>query len=82
MPPYMPEWMLDQIRRSDFLGRARWNLKFCWLPHKCDFSGRMLWLKKAYRGVALWIGPGEPVVECRWVESQEYLMYKIKGGIK
>jgi hypothetical protein len=42
-------------------------------------SDKRLWLQFAYRKVAMWTGPGEPVFEYRWYDKDEYLIAKLKG---
>jgi hypothetical protein len=75
---------LDSLMWTDHTFKRRcigWNLKFCILPKRCHYTGKYLWLTKAYRGVAMITGPGEPVFEYRWCERKEYLFLKIKGVI-
>jgi len=61
-----------------FLLRARWTLKFAWWPKRCILSNRRIWLEHAYRGVAVWMGPGSDAVEINWAESTEYLIWSLK----
>lgn len=63
-----------------FYNRADWTMKFCWLPRRCVLSNKLMWLKYAYKGTAMWTGPGEPVYEHRWHDKQEHLIWKIKGN--
>ena len=63
-----------------FYNRAEWSMRFCWLPHRCALSNKLMWLKYAYKGTAMWTGPGEPVYEHRWHDKQEHLIWKIKGN--
>jgi hypothetical protein len=75
---------LDSLMWADHTFKRRcigWNLKFCILPKRCHYTGKYLWLTKAYQGVAMITGPGEPVFEYRWCERKEYLFLKIKGVI-
>ena len=58
-----------------------WELKFCFFPKRCYYTGKRLWFKKAYMGTALITGPGDVLFEHRWVEKKEYLLQKIKGSI-
>lgn len=85
MPIPMPRVsmeMYEEIRWNEFVERATWRLKFCWLPKKCAFSGRSIWMKIAYQGLAIWTGPGEAIEEIRWAEPGEYLMARLRGDIK
>ena len=58
-----------------------WQLKFCLWPRKCYYTQKNIWLKKAYKGTAMWTGPGDPVFEHRWVDKHEFLIKKLKGHI-
>lgn len=58
-----------------------WELKFCFFPTRCFYSGKNLWLKKAYRGTAILTGPGDSIFQHRWVDKKEYIFQKIKGTI-
>jgi hypothetical protein len=64
-----------------FFDKAFWKLKFVWFPKRCSNSGKLIWLKNAYKGTRMITGPGEPVFEYRWYEKHEYLLLKIKGTL-
>lgn len=55
------------------------DLKFVWLPKKSDNSGNRIWLKKAYRFRRVITGPGEPVIEDRWLTTDEAIVQILKG---
>lgn len=57
-----------------------WELRFCWLPKRCAISKRHIWLKRAYRGRRVIIGPGEPVFLYWWHDKNEHLIWKLKGN--
>ena len=74
---------LDKLMYStrfneSFVKRATWHVKFAWRPQRCWISGRWLWLTKAYKGTAMWLGPGAPVFEHHWIDKNQYLMAKLK----
>ena len=78
MPSDMSVWRrIDQA----FWNSARWDLKFAWRPQRCEFSGKWIWFKLAYRGTAVYTGPDTPVYEYRWATTEEYLIAKLKGTI-
>jgi len=78
MPSDMSVWRrIDQA----FWNRARWDLKFAWCPQRCEFSGQWIWFKLAYRGTAVYTGPGTPVYEYRWATREEYLIARLKGTV-
>lgn len=58
-----------------------WELTFCLLPRRCYYTKKLLWLRKAYVGVSMLTGPGDPIFDYRWCERREYLFLKIKGTI-
>lgn len=71
----------EQIQALDaaFYLRAEWQL--CWVlwPHRCEISGKRLWPgTRAYRGRAVWTGPGEPVIEYKWHDPVEHLIFRLK----
>lgn len=76
---------MDTLMNYDPLGsfkhKAIWYVKFAWLPHRCCISGKRIWLKKAYKGTAMWTGPGDPVFQHEWVLKEQYLFAKLRGQI-
>jgi hypothetical protein len=63
------------------LNRAKgWKLKLCWTrPRACFLSGKPLWGKKAYHGVQVITGPGDPVYKDYWIKRSEFLIWNLKG---
>lgn len=73
---------LGEIRFDDyFYLRARWELKFSWLPRRCDRTGELIWLQWAYRGIHTLTGPDLPFEDHRWVTRDEWVIEKLKGTI-
>lgn len=64
-----------------FYSRAIWYLKFAWLPKRDCKTNKLIWLKRAYKGTAMYTGLGTPEFEHRWVDKDKFLIYKIKGEI-
>ncbi|NDB84159.1 MAG: hypothetical protein EB127_15785 [Alphaproteobacteria bacterium] len=54
------------------------QLKFVFFPKRCWISGKYMWFTFAYRKVAMWTGPGEPIFEYRWYDKNEFLLLKLK----
>jgi hypothetical protein len=77
MPQDSLMWTNDTFKRRC----VGWSLTFCILPRRCHYTGKYLWLTRAYQGVAMITGPGEPVFDYRWCDRKEYLFLKIKGEI-
>lgn len=62
--------------KQEFYYRCRgWELKFAFFPKQCFRSGKKIWLKYGYRGIALWTGPGEPMPEAQWHDKDEHLLW-------
>ena len=76
---YSPEpvWSDETFKRR-CIG---WELKFSFIPRRSYYTGKYLWLKKAWRGTALLTGPGEPIFNYRWCGREELLFLKLKGTI-
>jgi hypothetical protein len=73
-----------QMPRWEDLGLHKaqgWKLKLCWRPQTCFLTSKQLWGQKAYHGVRIITGPGDPVFEHYWVEKDEFLLSKLKGKI-
>lgn len=62
-----------------FYSRAQWTEQFAWLPHRCELTGQLIWLRPAHRGQAVWTGPGDDAVEVRWHDRHEHLIWTLKG---
>ena len=63
---------------DSFYNRAYWHLRFLWLPKRSALTGRWLWLRRVYEGIAMWTGPGTPVFEFRYHEPAEHLIWSLK----
>jgi hypothetical protein len=62
-----------------FYIRAEWQLRRVAWPQRCEISGRRLWPGTwAYRGRAMYTGPGEPVFETRWHDCAEHIVWQLK----
>ena len=55
-----------------FNRRAHWSYKFAWLPHKCELSGKTIWLKYGYKGECR-IGDYMDPVDVRWRSTNSHL---------
>lgn len=73
---------LDSLIDDAFIRRCvGWQLEFVLWPRRCHYTGKWLWLKRAYLGTSILTGPGDPIFEYRWCERKKYLFLKIKGTI-
>lgn len=68
-------WHGDMLWKT----RAEWCLGFCWLPKRCAISNKILWLTMAYRGRLMITGPGEPIIEYRYHDTHEHLIWLLKN---
>ena len=55
------------------------KLVFLFFPRKCYLTQKILWLKEVYQQTAMWTGPGDPVLEYRYYDKDEFLVNRIKG---
>lgn len=55
------------------------KLKFTLLPRRSDENGKYIWLKNAYRFRRIITGPGDPVIEDRWLTKEEAMLHILKG---
>jgi hypothetical protein len=77
--------MPDSMESTDqeFYNRAVWQSKLIYWPRRCNLSQRWIWpLSQAYRGTAIWTGPGTPIVEVLWHNGVEHLVWLLKGNNK
>jgi len=70
-PPRHEDWGLNKV--------INWQLRFCLLPKECFLTGRRLWFTKAYHGIRMITGPGEPVFDHYWVGKDEFIIWKLQG---
>lgn len=66
------------------VGLVYTKLKFAWLPKRCYFSNKRIWLEFAYVQKSvdrfkIFVNPNRRIQEIRWYEKHEFLIAKIKG---
>jgi hypothetical protein len=62
-----------------FYLRAQWKLCRVVWPKQCLISNKRLWPGTlAYRGRAVWTGPGTDAVETHWHERHEHIVWQLK----
>jgi hypothetical protein len=69
------------IMYGNFWDRADWYYKFAWWPHRCEISKKRIWLIKAYKGIQMITGPGDPVFIIKWLTKEQYMWARLKGTI-
>lgn len=60
--------------------QMQWQLRFMWLPKRCDITNKLLWLTHAYHGVRLINGPGDAIVIDYYHNRQEHLIWIMKNA--
>ena len=55
-----------------------WELKFAWLPRRCERSKRLIWLELAYRGTACHQCDVTFFYEHRWHSTIEHIVWELK----
>jgi len=54
----------------------------CWFPRHCGYSGKFLWLRKAYRLESYDYGLRDEFYQIySWIDKDIYLIMKIKGEL-
>ena len=78
---YDPGVSQSPLSEDHGLNRATgWKLKLCWTrPHNCFLTGKSVWGRRAYHGVRVIHGPGEPVYEDYWIDRDEFLIWRLKA---
>jgi hypothetical protein len=75
--------MGDEVQQSpreeDYgLNRVKgWELKMCWRPWTCFLTGKQLWGRRAYHGVRVLTGPGDPIYENYWIDKHKFIMWNL-----
>jgi hypothetical protein len=57
---------------------ATWAKQFAWLPHRCELTKKIIWLRVAYQGIANYGYPGEDVYEYRWHRYDEHIIWELQ----
>ena len=83
--------MGDQSVQTDsgsslFYNRAVWEWCFAWLPHRCDRTNELIWLRYAYRGTVYYenikgLLTDRAALTRRWLTTDEFLIGSLKGTI-
>jgi hypothetical protein len=76
----MPEYVyMHSDLDAHFYVRANWELVSVHWPKKCELTNQWIWpFSLAYRGTAVYFGPGEPAEEVRWHKEIDHMMWLLK----
>jgi hypothetical protein len=56
--------------------------KRCWFPRRCNYSGKFLWFRKAYKVESHDYGFRDDIYRVyTWMDKDIYLVMKIKGEL-
>ncbi len=57
---------------------VQWSLVIAWLPHRCELTNKLLWLKLAWRGT--WRhGSGDTAITAiEWHCAEEHMIWLLK----
>jgi hypothetical protein len=69
---------MDEYHSDIFYEYAEWDTMFAWLPVRCDLTGKRIWLKEVDRATSMFTGPGDPIIEQRYHERKEHLLWILK----
>ena len=64
--------------KSYFYNKAVWVERFAWLPKRCELTHKWVWLRKVMMGTAMWGDPGDTIVEFRWHDAKEHIIWTLK----
>jgi uncharacterized cupin superfamily protein len=76
---------MDDMLLSDtdyFYTRAFWQPSFVLWPRRCILTGRLLFLEVAYKGIAMYNGPGDSIYEYHWHSANEHLLWILSQPVK
>lgn len=65
----------SKFHRNSYLGA---ELKFVWLPKKCDLTGKYIWLVKAYKLTSIWHSADSAILEHKWHDKNTHIMWLLK----
>jgi hypothetical protein len=66
------------ISRQEWERKTRkWEYAFCVLPHRCIESGRIIWLKGAYRGHKIRRYDMQVFDTYAWMSSEEFIKLRL-----
>lgn len=67
-----------QMEDSFYRRCVSWELKLVLWPKQCYITGKKMWLEYAYRGTSVLTGPGDPIIDYRWHDKHEHLIWLLK----
>lgn len=65
----------EDFYRNRYLGA---ELKFAWLPERCDLTGKRIWFVKAYRLTSIWHHLDESILVHTWRDKNAHIMRLLK----
>ncbi len=75
------EYINYEMNNATFLVEANVEIKFAWLPKRCQLTNKWLWLRPAYRATRYWNGErAGAITEHRWFKCHDFLMWRIQNS--
>jgi hypothetical protein len=79
---YIPDPGYEEVTMAEYERKTRtWELKFCWLPHRCMETMKVLWLKKAYCGYKTRRYDMDFVHSDKWMCKEEFVVLRLMDKI-
>jgi len=58
---------------------ATWTKDFAWLPHRCMLTKKIIWLKNAYKGTAIYgFYDNVTTTEYGWHDKHEHIIWELQ----
>jgi hypothetical protein len=74
------EYELTSIHEYERKTRT-WDYKFCFLPHRCFETGKLLWLEYAYRGYKTRRYDAQIIDNYMWMCSEEFIILRLMDKV-
>jgi hypothetical protein len=74
------DWIIMSVPYTPdpYYVRAKFVKRFAFLPHKCELTGRIIWMEWAIRGEETIGGWSAFITEYRWFDAGEHLLWMLK----
>lgn len=80
MPQVYAEY--EEVSREEWERKTRaWSYRFSFIPRRCMETGKLLWLKHAYRGRKIRIYDMDAFIYDKWMCREEFVKLRLMGEI-
>ena len=66
--------------QAGFINEAKVSLEWSLVPRRCQLTGKILFLSKAYKATVAFKAPGADVVLTKWYDRDSFLIFKLREG--